>query len=161
MDKKVLVCNENCKKRNKIYNPQDIVELSNYLEEAESYNNSITLNKLELIAKQIKNLHIEALTIIQEAKENNFLNNAKCNFKRKPNHIYHLYKNENDEYYFSMLSPKEWNYKVPNLFIGSYKLELDMSWTPVENIINKEENKKLCLELFNNGKLSLPKLEKY
>lgn len=40
-----------------------------------------------------------------------------------------------------MLSPKEWNNKIPNTFIGSYKLEKDMSWTNIEKMNIKNEIK--------------------
>ncbi|MFO0660974.1 MAG: DUF2452 domain-containing protein [Polyangiaceae bacterium] len=44
--------------------------------------------------------------------------------------IYHLYKRDNGTHYFSMLSPEEWGARCPHTFAGSYRLEVDMSWTP-------------------------------
>lgn len=135
----VLVSETSLEKKNKLYNPQDIIELIEHNKNADSHISAVTTAKLELIAKQINYLQLEAHNIIKEAEENIFLTRAKCNFKRLPNHIYHLYKKENDEYYFSMLSPKEWNQKNPHNFIGSYKLEKDMSWTNIEKINNSNE----------------------
>ena len=38
-----------------------------------------------------------------------------------------------------MLAPAEWGHKPPHTFIGSYQLEMDMSWTAVEEIANRNE----------------------
>lgn len=46
-------------------------------------------------------------------------NELKCNFEKKENTIYHIYKKENGERYISTVSPKDWNDCVPS-FIGEY-----------------------------------------
>lgn len=38
-----------------------------------------------------------------------------------------------------MLAPTEWGNKPPHTFIGSYQLEMDMSWTVIEEIANRNE----------------------
>jgi hypothetical protein len=45
--------------------------------------------------------------------------------------VYHLYRDGNGSLYFSMLSPEEWGGNPPHGFEGSYRVEVDMSFTPV------------------------------
>jgi hypothetical protein len=51
----------------------------------------------------------------------------------------HLYQKSNGKSYFSMLAPAEWGHKPPHTFMVSYQLEMDMSWTAVEKIANRNE----------------------
>lgn len=53
--------------------------------------------------------------------------------------IYHLYRRSDGGEYFSMLSPREWRGQPPHEFIGSYRLENDMSWTPAEEADKPDE----------------------
>ncbi|KAJ8983358.1 hypothetical protein NQ317_003164 [Molorchus minor] len=51
-------------------------------------------------------------------------------------HVYHLYERPSGQKYFSMLSQEEWQ-DAPHKFLGSFRLELDQSWTPID----KEEDR--------------------
>ena len=41
-----------------------------------------------------------------------------------------------------MLGPDEWGGKSPYEFIQSYRLEHDMSWTPAEDIVERDNRRK-------------------
>ena len=60
------------------------------------------------------------------------LHRAECAFQKRPGATYHLYERGNGSLYFSMLSVEEWGGAPPHPHRGSYRLELDQSWTPVE-----------------------------
>ena len=95
--------------------------------------------KLRLIANQIKALQDEARQILEKTQRDQLLHRAQCNFKRQAGKTYHLYQKPDGTSYFSMLAPAEWGHKPPHTFIGSYQLEMDMSWTAVEEIANRNE----------------------
>lgn len=107
--------------------------------------------KLKVIAEQMKALQQEARTILESSARDQQLHRAQCQFKRQPGKIYHLYRRSEDSLYFSMLSPEEWDGKPPHQFVGSYRLENDMSWTPVEEIGKDEPSIQLL-----NTMLSAP-----
>lgn len=70
-----------------------------------------------------------------EAQRNTDLHHVACNFVKVPGNIYHLYERESGQRYFGMLSPEEWS--SPHKHLGSYRLEHDHSWTPLENVEQK------------------------
>lgn len=94
---------------------------------------AVTKNKLQVIVDQIRFLQSQAQEILVRARDDAGLHRAECAFKKKPGTIYHLYRRANDSLYFSMLSPEEWG-TPPHQYRGSYRLEPDMSWTPLEDV---------------------------
>ena len=55
-----------------------------------------------------------------------------------------------EETFFSMLSPNGWGFKggkCPYEYLNSYRLEHDMSWTPVERIVERDNRRKFCPSL--------------
>ena len=78
--------------------------------------------------------HLQARDILEVAKRDRQLHHAACNFKKVPGTTYHLYERPDETAYFSMLSPSEWGTACPHKFLGSYRLEHDMSWTPSAQI---------------------------
>eukprot|EP00039_Didymoeca_costata_P028447 m.21090 g.21090 ORF g.21090 m.21090 type:complete len:205 (-) comp7027_c0_seq2:359-973(-) len=124
--------------REKMHNPGQLMELAKHIESAQSHVKAVAGGKLELISEQIKALQAQAREVLESAKVDLELSRAKCNFKRIPGRIYHLYektdRSGNLESFFSMLSPKEWGGKPPHTHLGSFRLEYDMSWTPTKNI---------------------------
>jgi len=124
----------------RMHNPSDLVALASYVSTADNYTKSTVGGKLELITEQIRMLQAQARRVLNDAKRDVELNHAKCNFKRVPGRIYHLYRRttaaadgeERVDTYFSMLSPDEWGGKNPDEFLESYRLEHDMSWTPYD-----------------------------
>eukprot|EP00055_Hartaetosiga_balthica_P010367 m.44025 g.44025 ORF g.44025 m.44025 type:complete len:193 (+) comp7142_c1_seq1:93-671(+) len=122
----------------RMHDPEDLVRLAAFVQNADEATKASVGGKLELISEQIKRLQEDARRVLDEAKRDMELNHAKCNFKRIPNKIYHLYRKPTGDTYFSMLSPKEWGSGLQDEFIGSYKLEFDMSWTAAEKIKERQ-----------------------
>lgn len=75
--------------------------------------NYSTYSKLELIAKQIQFLKLEAENILQNHDLNNDLTSdlsyLKYNFRKVPGTYYYVYLNNNDEKILSLIGPDEWN----------------------------------------------------
>eukprot|EP00795_Rhopilema_esculentum_P006752 gene6753-12317_t len=98
-----------------------------------------------------------ARSVLEEAHEANFLHHAKCNFKKIPGKIYYLYKRASGEFYFSIVSPKEWGSSCPHTFVDAYRLEHDMSWTKEENIKVRDDELQVIDRIFHSN--SLPRLD--
>jgi len=109
----------------------DLVNVQEEIESAGRMLNAVSAAKLEMLAKQIQMLQDEAYKIIYKAQEDMNLHTAECGFKKRPGGVYHLYGRENGSLYFSLVSPAEWEYRNPHIFIDSYLLNEDMSWTRV------------------------------
>lgn len=110
----------------------DLIDIKNEIATAQSALTTIAGVKLEMIATQISYLQEEARKIIYKAQEDMILHEAQCNFIRRVGQTYHLYSKEDGINYFSLISPVEWEYRNPHQYIGSYRLEGDMSWTRVD-----------------------------
>ncbi|XP_052853413.1 uncharacterized protein C1orf50 homolog [Drosophila gunungcola] len=124
-----------------MHQEEDIIELAQQIQNADKQLKHTTCHKLGVIMEQIKMLQAQAMNILKESNLNRDLHSAACNFTKKPGQIYHLYQRASGQNYFSMLSPEEWNLSVDQTFKGSYRLEYDLSWTPVDKI--KEQDEKL------------------
>jgi len=121
----------------------ELVDLARQIEEADQMLGNVVHAKLKVIAEQMKVLQQEAKTILEKTTRDQQLHRAQCQFKRQPGKIYHLYRRTGDALYFSMLSPEEWGGEPPHEFVGSFRLENDMSWTPVEEIGEDETDVQL------------------
>jgi len=110
----------------------ELVDLAREIEAADATLASHASGKLKLIAEQIRALQDQARAILEETRRNQELHRAACNFRRQPGKIYHLYRKPGGGTYFSMLTPTDWRGEPPHEFLGSYRLEADMSWTPAE-----------------------------
>ena len=111
------------------------------LQDAEKMLGAVAHGKLKIIAEQILYLQEQARKIIIESEVNMELHQASCAFEKRVGHTYHLYRRDSGETYFSMLSIEDWNGNPPHEFLGSYKLEPDMSWVraePADNIVDSE-----------------------
>ena len=136
----------NSEKSRKINDPMDLVALAQVVQTADNFTKATVSGKLELISEQIKMLQKQAQQIMEEAHRDVELTHAKCNFQRRPGSIYHLYCKNNNIYkenYFSMIGPNEWKQDPPDQYIGSYRLEYDMSWTKQEDIEKKEAKRNI------------------
>jgi hypothetical protein len=69
---------------------------------------------------------------MKRAEVNAKLHRAACSLKKRPGHIYHLYRRAEDDLYFALLSPAEWGGRPPHPYEGSYRLEVDLSFTRVD-----------------------------
>lgn len=114
--------------------PHELVDVAREIQQADALLGAVTGGKLALIAQQIRSLQEQARRILDAAQRDGELHRAACNFKKRPGHVYHLYRRDDGVRYLSMLSPEEWGGKPPHAFEGSYRLEVDMSWTPVDEI---------------------------
>jgi len=107
-----------------------MVELAEELEKADQMVSGRVNAQLAQIATQIRSLQAQAREVLETAHEDMQLHRAKCNFRRIPGKVYHLYRHNNGELHFSMLSPNDWRGRPPHEFVGSYRLESDLSWVP-------------------------------
>lgn len=125
----------------------ELVDLARQISEADSMVNNRVSAKLKVIADQIKALQTEARAVLEEARQDQDLHHAECQFKRIPGRLYHLYKKSDGKRYFSMLSPDDWNGQSPHTYVNSYRLENDMSWTPLEKLDEDDDSRDLINRL--------------
>jgi hypothetical protein len=110
----------------------DLIDVAREIQDADRVLGAVAHAELDLIAHQIRRLQAEAHEILERARRSAELHRADCNFKKRPGAIYHLYRRNGGQAYFSMLSPEEWGARTPHPFEGSYRLELDMTFTRVD-----------------------------
>lgn len=127
----------------------ELVDMAREIAEADRMLGSVAHGKLKVIAEQMKALQLQARTVLEASARDQQLHRARCNFKRQPGKTYHLYRKADESLYFSMLAPAEWGGAPPHPFVGSYRLESDMSWTPVEEIGRHEPSVQLLNALLN------------
>jgi len=132
----------------------DSGELSAEVAKAEAMLSARTGAKLRVIADQIKLLQQEARKVLEDAKEEQALTQARCAFKRIPGKTYHLYRKAVGEPFFSMLGPEDWGGAVPYEFLGSYRLESDYSWTPADRADQPDDTGDLVNQLLRIGGLA-------
>ena len=128
----------------------ELVDLARQISEADAMVNNRVSAKLRVIADQIRALQTEARSVLEEARQDQDLHHAQCQFKRIPGKLYHLYKKLDGTCYFSMLSPDDWHGRSPHSYVNSYRLENDLSWTPLEKLDDDDNStdlvKRLLLE---------------
>lgn len=92
--------------------------------------NATAYSQLKLLAQQVKAIEQQAMDIINNAIENDSLYEIECKFKKKPGKSYYLYQND-DKKYFSMLSPKDWNFNHKDTFLGEYYYDFDYTFNKI------------------------------
>ncbi|XP_076315287.1 uncharacterized protein C1orf50 homolog [Tachypleus tridentatus] len=117
----------------------DLVELAQQIQTADNFTKANACSKLSVIAEQVRFLQEQARKVLEEAKNNSDLHHVACNFRKIPGSVYYLYQRSSGHRYFSMISPEEWGRSCPHNFLGSFKLEHDLSWTPSGDISRKSE----------------------
>ena len=110
----------------------DLVDVAAEIERADQAIAARVGGELEVIAEQIRALQRQAQAVLARSALDQKLHRAQCRFPRRVGHIYHLYERDDGETYFSGLSPSDWNGAPPHVFIGSYRLEGDQSWTEAD-----------------------------
>lgn len=125
----------------------DLVDTARQIQEADQAIGNRTNAKLTVIARQIRALQEEAQQVLEDNQRDTRLHHAKCNFERRPGAIYHLYERDSGETYFSMLAPEDWRDGPPHTHVGSYRLEADLSWTPVEELDQPSETGEMVQRL--------------
>ena len=114
--------------------PVSLVDAAREIERADQLIASTASAKLGVIAAQMRSLREQAEAVLREASHNAALHRAEARFVRRPGSVYHLYEKADDQRYWSMLSPDEWRGAPPHRFVGSYRLEADQSWTPIDQV---------------------------
>ena len=93
---------------------------------------AVVHGKLEVIAQQIRTLQAQARQILEQAQHDGALHRAECRFQKRAGHTYHLYERDDGGSYLSMIAPEQWRDGPPHRFIGSYRLQADMSWVAAD-----------------------------
>ena len=106
-----------------------LVDTAREIEKADQLVTAVVSAELRLISEQIKALQDKAREVIERAQRDAELHRSACRFKKVPGAIYHLYVRDNESRYFSMLSPQDWNGTPPHVFLGSFRLEADLSFS--------------------------------
>lgn len=113
----------------------DLVELAKEVADADDLLTIQAVGKLRILAQQIEQLREKAQEILVETKRNQQLHRAHCSFKKRVGGTYHLYSKSDGSLFFSMISPAEWRRSLTATgltFVGSYRLESDRGWTPLD-----------------------------
>ena len=110
----------------------DLVDIAREIQVADRMINGRLGGQLEVIAEQVRSLQAQARRILERAREDQRLHRARCNFQRRPGHVYHLYEDADGGCAFSMLSPDDWRGRPPRPYLGAYRLENDLSWTALD-----------------------------
>ncbi|EAX07141.1 hypothetical protein G5576_000913 [Homo sapiens] len=135
--------------------PLDLVALAEQVQKADEFIRANATNKLTVIAEQIQHLQEQARKVLEDAHRDANLHHVACNIVKKPGNIYYLYKRESGQQYFSIISPKEWGTSCPHDFLGAYKLQHDLSWTPYEDI-EKQDAKISMMDTLLSQSVALP-----
>ncbi len=125
----------------------ELLDLAKEIAQADTQLANRASAKLDVIAAQIRALQDAARQVLEQTRHDQLLHRAQCNFKRIPGKIYHLYEKIDGTRLFSMLAPDEWRGTPPYRFLGSYRLENDMSWTPAEQVNSGESARELVQRL--------------
>lgn len=133
--------------------PEDLIELAREIQTADGFIRATACSKLQVIAEQVRFLQSQAQKVLEEAKLNSNLHHAACNFRKVPGRLYHLYQRPSGQHYFSMLSPQDWGGDglCPHKFLGTYRLEHDMSWTPEDQLQSRSDELALLDKVINSG----------
>ena len=111
----------------------DLVDVAKQIRDADAMLGAVASAELSQIAEQIRALQERARSVLEAASENLALHQARCSFQKRPGHVYHLYERADGERWLSMIGPAEWGSDdADRVFRGSYRLELDQSFTRVD-----------------------------
>ncbi|OWF35600.1 uncharacterized protein C1orf50 homolog [Mizuhopecten yessoensis] len=145
----------NSRRTNKQSSPMDLVELASSIQQADEFVKATAGSKLTVIADQIRYLQEQARKALKEAQRDNIIHHAACNMVKKPGTLYYMYERESGQKYMSILSPEDWGSSCPHEFVGAYKLEFDMSWTPIEEMEKRTEQFALIDRLLTSNQKSI------
>ncbi|XP_028642301.1 uncharacterized protein C1orf50 homolog isoform X2 [Grammomys surdaster] len=139
----------------RVGDPLDLVALAEQVQKADEFIRANATNKLTVIAEQIQHLQEQARKVLEDARRDADLHHVACNMVKKPGNIYYLYQRESGQQYFSIISPEEWGAGCPHDFLGAYKLQHDMSWTPYEDV-EKQDAKISMMDKLLSQPMALP-----
>lgn len=130
----------------------ELVDLAREIATADTMIGNKVNAQLEVIATQMRALQDQARQVLERAREDQALHHAECNFVRRPGSLYHLYRKPEGRRYFSMLSPGDWRGDPPDEFLGSYRLEADMSWTPAGRLDETGDHQAMVRALLQSAR---------
>ena len=110
----------------------DLVDVAAQIQRADQTLATMTGGKLGVIAEQIAKLQEQARMLLDKARRDSELHRVRCSFEKRPGGEYHLYRKDDGELWFSRIAPDEWLTPRPQTFEGTYRLELDMSFTRID-----------------------------
>ncbi len=110
----------------------DLVDTARQIAEADHMIGAVVHGKLEVIAQQIRALQAQARQILEQAQHDGALHRAECRFQKRAGHTYHLYERDDGDSYLSMIAPEQWRGGPPHRFLGSFRLQADMSWVAAD-----------------------------
>ena len=115
-----------------------LVDVASEIEKADTMLGNVTTGKLLVLAEQIRALQDKAREVLERTRRDGELHRARCSFEKKPGGVYFLYKGERGDLWWSIMAPREWKLTKPE-FVGGFRLEADLSFTPIDEIPSKEE----------------------
>jgi hypothetical protein len=130
-----------------------LVAAAQEIAEADALISATAGAELDAIARQIRGLREQAAHVLERARNDARLHRAECRFRRRPGQRCHLYERPDGSLYFSLLSPADWNHAPPHQHQGSYLLESDMRWTPLELVEQRERERGQIRKLLSEGAL--------
>jgi hypothetical protein len=132
----------------------ELVDVAKEIAQANALIGEATADRLGMIAEQIRALQEQAREILEKARRDVVLHKAECRFQKVTGQTYHLYRKGEGEgatYYFSMLSPDDWKGNPPDAFEGSYRVEVDLSFSSVEEVERRDARKATARRLLGGG----------
>ncbi|MFH4981848.1 hypothetical protein AB6A40_008557 [Gnathostoma spinigerum] len=127
----VEASSDNSVRSQRIHDPTDIVRLAEKVKEADDFVQGRAINRLSVIAEQMKFLRLQAQKVLEEAERDDDLHHVACNLQKVVGSTYYLYRKPSGQRFFSIISPEEWGSCNQNEFLGGFRLEADRSWTPL------------------------------
>lgn len=118
----------------------DLVDMAKEIAQADDMIAATATAKLQVIVEQVRALQAQARAVLEESRRNRDLHRVPCGFQRIPGRTYHLYRREDGTEVFSLLSPSDWRGHPPYAFIGSFRLEADRSWTPMDGAQQSDDD---------------------
>jgi len=132
--------------------PHDLVDTARAIQEADAVIAAVATDKLALIAEQIRALQDQARAVLERARRDTELHRAECRFEKVVGQTYHLYRRHRDgATYFSLLSPDDWRGAPPDVYVGSFRLEADRSYTPAEEAAERDARFASARRLLTGG----------
>lgn len=108
-----------------------LVDTARAIEEADLAVANVATGKLTVIAEQIRALQAKAEALLERARRDAELHRVSCRFEKRPGGVYHLYEKRDGTRWFSLVAPDEWRTPRDDRFVGTYRLELDHSFSEV------------------------------
>ncbi len=111
----------------------DLVDAARQIAEADTMLGAVASAELTQIAEQMRALKERARVVLEAASESLAIHRARCSFQKRPGPVYHLFERADGERWLSMIGPSEWGGdSADRIFRGSFRLELDQSFTRVD-----------------------------